>query len=286
MTQSVAIAAAWDFASYGTATMTVEDGDGTHSNAVTFTSGIYEHKTGICATAGVASIGNFGTALTAQLNAMGTKVYTVTQAVATGKYTISVNSGTLKFIFSGSAGDRMAALIGQGSSITSYINTVASASFTSPYAPWFWISPARPGVAKYTQALRQKGSTLVATATGGTMYRLRPTTRPMLASWEHHYEPKARVDHEYLRDVYSTSTTQLYDWEQLWTDYGLAQLPIGTRFEGVDGRVESFAWAPLVPDYDESVCQRYGVYDDKFTIRIKAQLWPTTTADLAARSFA
>lgn len=279
MTASVYYSGAWNFATYGTATFTVTDGGGAHA-AISYSSGYYDHG-GLCVGAGVAtpSISTFSTSLQSALTALsGSQVYTVTLNPLTG-YTISVDTGTFSIALNAAA----AKLLGVGYASSTINSTGTTWAGTS--LPWFLLVPAKPGLTNYIPPFRQGDAIKERVPSSGPPYRLSPTSIPQLASWEHHFEPKARVDHTYNVLEYET-ITQLYSWEQMWTDYGLATLPIAMNVVYATTSVdETMAFSLLQPTYDQTVYQRMRPNDDaRFKVMVKARLWPTSTANAYARS--
>jgi hypothetical protein len=277
----VYIAGAWDFATYGTCTLLLTDDIVTNA-PVTFSAGKYE-PSNYCVNAGVSSpsISSFCTTLATALTAASpTRTYDVT--FDNGRYTITTDEGvTFALTFTGAAGTRFYKLLGYNPSVTHSATT-----YTSTLIPWFVIVPTKPGVTLYKQPQRASGATAEKISDAGFPYRLGKTSTPRFASWEHHFEPKERVDADWLASTAGTAaSTHYYSWEQLWADYKLAQMPIGMYLEGADGNYEKLAFSLRTADYDDSVVQRLGNRDDKFTVIVRASLWPTATADKFARSF-
>lgn len=277
MTARCILAAAFDFATIGSAAYTLTDSAGAHPT-FTFSSGVYEHGS-ICSDAGVASpsISSFVTAFVAALNAASpTKTYSGSWSTTTGLYTISVNSGTFSIATSGV--DAYHLLGASGSPFAS-----TGTTYTSPLVPKFAILPAKPGLTAYLQPTRATGYTKERKTSAGSVRRSKPTSIGREASWEHHFEPKYMVD----RDAYFTaSATQIYTWEDLWDDYGLAKVPIGMRVEDVAGNYEQLAFSLIEPDYSAGVVKRRAPSDDaRFVVSVKARLWRAATANTYARSF-
>lgn len=290
MSAAVLIAAAWNQATYGTIACRLTDDVVTGVALSLPSTGIFEHAasgyTGACAGAGASpTVTAFGGVIEAALNAASpTRLYIV--SFDAGLYTITEDGGhtfSLAFTGSGAAGTRLQKLLG-------FVGDPHSeTTYTSTMVPWFAIVPAKPGLVNYIQPKRMAGVTKSAQNDAGSPpYRLRPTSIPRLCSWEHHFEPKERVDADYLAlSAVAAASTHYYSWERLWTDYGLAQVPIGMRVEFADGTIERLAFSLVTPEYDDSVCKRRASSDDvRFIITVKAQLWNTATADVFARSFA
>lgn len=272
---------AWDFADFGSCTYTLTDSAGAHAPFV-FSSGQYEHDDMIVR-AGVLSPGlnSFATAFRNALNAASpTRSYTVTWSPSTGRYTITVNTGTFSIACSGGTRAASAALLG-GVTVLASTGT----SYTSEYLPWTVIVPRSPGLARYVQPMRASEAVKQRISAGGTPYRMKPTLVPRLASWQHVYEPKYMVD----RDAYGSTgetLTHLYTWEDLWTDYQLAKLPIGIEVSTSTGSYETMAFSLDNPDYDESVIKRRAPNDDgRFSVSVRARLWLGNTSSGLARTF-
>jgi hypothetical protein len=269
------IAGAFDIATYGSVSMDFSDTAGSHS-ITPFTTGKYEHEV-FCINAGVTSpaLTLFATALAAAMNAASpTQNYDV--EFSEGRYTISVDSGAWAPSFTGAAGLRMKALLG--------MNVISpGTSITSSTDAWFWLTPAKPGPVNYKPPAREPGQVKEAKPDdGGAPYRNRSTAIARLASWEHHYEPKLRVDRDYNVGASGTG----YTWEDLWDDYGLAQMPIGVYIEGADGNYELMAVSLETAEYDASVYQRMRpIDDDRFKITVMARLWRASGTDTWARAF-
>lgn len=280
----VLVAGAWNFTTLGTASLTVTDGGGLHG-ALSFTTGYYEHKLGIIASSGTINptCANFGTALEVALNLLaGTQVYTVTQSGTTGRYTIAVDTGTFSIAVNAVAAKLLGAFIGSGT-----INSTGT-SWTGTYVPWSMIIPAKPGLFAYIPPFRQGDAIKERVTSGGDVKRLGPTSVPRLASWQHQFEPKERVDRDWLDAIGFAASTQLYTWEDLWTDYGLGNLPLGMlvswQTDAAD-IVEYMTYRLLQATYDDTVSRRRAPNDDsRFHITVKARLWPTTTAGRYART--
>lgn len=277
------IAGAWDFASYGTSSFTFTDSGGSHSPAA-FSTGTYEHGTppGIVGDSGVSGYTAFGPALQTAMQAVAGGGRTITVTYSFGKYTIAIDSGTFSLNFSGSGtpGTLMRRLLGFTG------DKSGSTSYTSDAYPWFVIKPSIAGLTNYIPPSRAEGSTKEAVTASGQVYRLAPTSVPRLAMWEHRFEPKERVDRDYHNTVASASSTHLYDWEQLWDDYGQATLPLGIYIRDTNGNYEEMSFVLAQADYGRSVIKRNQPNDDqRFTVFVQARLWPGSTANKFGRSF-
>lgn len=279
------IAGAWDFATYGTCSFQFTDSGGAHSPA-SFSSGTYEHGTvgygSFCTRAGLTGYNTFGTSLQSAMQAVAGGGRTITVTFAAGKYTVAIDSGTFSLNFSGSgaAGTLMRKLLGFSGDKT------GATSYTSDFYPWFVIKPTVAGLTNYIQPTRQEGVIKGTVTASGQPYRLAPTSIVRNAMWEHRFEPKERVDRDHHNAVASATSTHLYDWEQLWDDYGQGVQPIGMRIDDALGNWELMAFALVQPEYGRSVVKRNQPNDDlRYTILVQAMLWPTATANVFARTF-
>lgn len=281
MAASVVIAGAWDFSTYGACTATVAWDGGVSTANITFSSGSYEPGT-ICVDAGVASpaLSSFATAFGAALAAAAPLLgFGCTWSTTTGRYTITNGGDAFDLTFSGAAGARMRALLGLSTDIVA-----AADSVTGDMVPWYVIVPAIAGLTADSGVTRRSGVSKTATNANGGRYVLRPTSIPRVRSWEHHFEPKERVDADYLAVVATSS--HYYSWEQLWTDYGTAMLPIGMQVVDSAGNIETTAFSLDTPEYDRSVKTRMRPNDDvRWKIHVDATLWPGASANSYARAF-
>ncbi len=279
---SVVICGAIDMSTLGTCTYTLTDSTGTKGPFNLPTTGYKEPGT-LIANAGVTSpsLGSLVGYLVGVLNAISpTKTYTGSWSQFTGRYTISVNSGTFSLACSGTGPS--AALFGQSST-----STIASTgtTYTSEYVPKYVIVPKYPGLYNYIQPLRVSGATKERVTSSGKFGAQRPTTVPRVARWDHQFEPKYMVDDD-ARWSTPDVITNMYSWESMWTDYGLGRAPLGICIADAFGNYEQFAFSLMDRDFSESVCKRRASSDDtKFTVSVKARLWPTSTANVSARKF-
>lgn len=279
MASSVVLCAAFDCSAIGTCTYTLTDSAGAHAPFNLSAAGIREpgaliNNAGAKAPTPESLIDYF----VAQLNAASPTVgYTGFWSSFTGKYTIVAGSGTFSIACSGTG--PAAAMFGESSSLAS-----SGTTWTSSYVPKYVIVPARPGVSVYVQPKRVANATKERVTQSGRHGAQRHTTVPRIASWEHRFEPKYMVDDDARGGTLDT-ITQLYSWESLWSDHGLGRLPIGICInDGVN--YETFAFSLIDRDYSESVVKRRAPNDDgRFTITVRARLWPTSTANRDARAF-
>lgn len=268
MTAKAFVSGSWTNDSYGTPGLFFTDSSGTYH--VTPNAGTYAHDSTM-ADAGVVtpSITPFCAALVGLMNVASPTV-THTGSFSEGVYTLGVTTGTLTLSFStgGSAGTLMRKLLGFTA------DSPAAASHTSTVYPWFWLTPSKPGLTNYLPPTRVNGSTKESVSDNGTVYRLAPTSIPRVCSWEHHFEPKERVDRDYLNGS-SVVSTHLYTWEDLWDDFGLGQRPVGLYVENTAGVYEKLGFRLSAPEYDSTVMSRMRPSDDsRFKIALKARLWP------------
>lgn len=276
MAASVVIAGAWDFAAHGTATFTVTDSGGAHA-PLSFSSGYYDHGIAYNAGAYPPTLLPFSTALQTSLNALGARTYTVSFDATTGRYTITVDSGTF------SIACNTAALRIIGSTVSPAASTLTA--WTSDVIPYYVIVPAKPGLTRYIAPTKATDAVKSRVSSSGQTYRVGPTAIMRSMQWEHEFEPKERVDADYLAGV--GGGTHLYTWEQLWSDYGLAKLPIGIQIGYAGSSLTEYMGFSLAQStYDASVYRRRAPSDDvRFTIMVKANLWTTTTSNAFARFF-
>lgn len=273
------LAGSWDLATYGSVGTVFTTTAGTFSTA-TYSSGKYEHGV-ICAGAGVATpaLSQWAATLAADMSALtAPRTITITWSQTTGLYTVGVDSGNLSLTWSSfgdtSASDRLRKLLGFSG------NKSGSPSYTSDYVPWFALKPAIAGLTNDSGVTRRGGASKSATSATGTRYVMQPTSIPRVRTWEHHFEPKERVDRDYLDGV--GGGTHLYTFENLWSDYGTATMPIGASVVYANGRTEIFAFSLDTPEYDRSVLMRMRPNDDvRFKVHVEATLWPTTANSYA-----
>lgn len=281
MTASVVLCGAVDMSTLGTCTYTLTDSTGTKAPFDLPTTGYKEPGT-LIANAGVTSpsLGSLVGYLVGVMNAISpTKTYTGSWSQFTGKYTISVNSGTFSLACSGAGPS--AALFGEATSISSG----AGSTWTSTYVPKYVIVPKYPGLYNYIPPLRVSGATKERVTSSGKFGAQRPTTVPRVARWDHQFEPKYMVDNDASGSTPETQTN-LYTWESLWTDYGLGRMPLGICIADSAGNYEQFAFSLMDRDFSEAVVKRRASNDDaRFTVSVKARLWPTATANVSARAF-
>ena len=216
---SLFVSNAWDFKRFGTATIDWTDDSGAHTFSIT--TGKYSHPAAVTLNLYDQAVTSYATGITEFRAALQTGMdaataQTITVARSAGLYLITCTTGaTFAITFTGPAGLLMRQLLGFTG------NRSGALSYMSQAYPRFQMMPVHQFRTAYTGLRHMPGAAKTHMTDAGRRRGFKPTTMPMGARWEHHFETDARV-HRHKADADTVIEGHQSTWQAFYEDAGAA----------------------------------------------------------------